>query len=467
MAFKDEWIPQNDTMPADASVVNMIADEVIRIDEEGGGANVDVVDNLNSNDTTKALSANQGRILNEKKLDAGTVTDYISGVSFFDLNEVSAELAFFDKNGNDALRLPFDKFMVQKSTNPITSGAVYDAIGDIDTMVNTLNTIVRDSDNIEWVRKNVDSAGNTTDSTTRISTQEKLYKSSGKKVYVQCPEGYKWLRRYFNSDGSFNTEFIDTEWFSGNLLFEPKCYSFVIILSKTDNSAITIDDAKNFSISYHSESTLIGKTWLTLGDSITARGWYQDMIVDDCEVSYVNYGIGGTTIAVKYSSTTNAFCQRYVDMQDECDFITVWGGVNDFISAVPLGEKGNTSNTTFYGALKNLIEGLLTKYPSKKIGFICTTPINHTDDTLQYCYDETNIEGHKLVDYCDAIIDICNDYSIPVLDLYRNSGFNQFNINIMTSNVSQTVPDGLHPSKLGMQFVKKQILDFLKTKLDM
>ena len=37
MAFKDEWIPQDDTMPADASVVNAIANEVIRIGENGGG----------------------------------------------------------------------------------------------------------------------------------------------------------------------------------------------------------------------------------------------------------------------------------------------------------------------------------------------------------------------------------------------------------------------------------------------
>ena len=54
MNFKDRWIPQNDTMDADASVVNMIADEVIRIGKNQSVGNIptkisDLVDDTNEN----------------------------------------------------------------------------------------------------------------------------------------------------------------------------------------------------------------------------------------------------------------------------------------------------------------------------------------------------------------------------------------------------------------------------------
>ena len=188
---------------------------------------------------------------------------------------------------------------------------------------------------------------------------------------------------------------------------------------------------------------------------------------DICNISFVNYGVGGTSIAKKWSATSDAFCIRYVDMQNNCDMVTVWGGVNDFSLNIPMGTKGSTNTMTFYGALKVLIEGLINKYPGKKIGFVLTSPVNYTDTTLNYCFDETNTEGLKLSDYNNAIIDMCHDYSLPILDLYNNSGMNQLNMQIMTSNIEKTAPDGLHPSMLAMNFFKYQIFDFLKTKLRM
>lgn len=43
MALKDHWIEQNNTMAADASVINQIADAVIELEENGGsGGSVDI-----------------------------------------------------------------------------------------------------------------------------------------------------------------------------------------------------------------------------------------------------------------------------------------------------------------------------------------------------------------------------------------------------------------------------------------
>jgi hypothetical protein len=96
LAFKDIWKDKVDNVDdVRAEDINAIANEAIRLDndkidkidgmglsqnsftdeekeklarlENGGGISADdIVDNLNSTDTDKALSANQGRILNDK-----------------------------------------------------------------------------------------------------------------------------------------------------------------------------------------------------------------------------------------------------------------------------------------------------------------------------------------------------------------------------------------------------------------
>lgn len=56
--------------------------ELVSTIELGGGANIDVIDNLNSNSTTSALSARQGKVLNEAKQDtlvSGTTIKTING----------------------------------------------------------------------------------------------------------------------------------------------------------------------------------------------------------------------------------------------------------------------------------------------------------------------------------------------------------------------------------------------------
>lgn len=205
-----------------------------------------------------------------------------------------------------------------------------------------------------------------------------------------------------------------------------------------------------------------GKTWLSLGDSITARNWYQPMVTADTGLTNVNYGIGGTTIAKTTASDSEAFCERYTSMQNTADIVTVWGGVNDFgysygsNGGTELGVFGDTSKETFYGALKVLIEGLTTKYKGKKLGFIITPPVSNGMGMRS-----KNSLGYYLEDYCNAVIEMCEYYSIPYLDLYRKSGFNEQNIDIMTSNIAQTASDGLHPSMVGFEFIRPKLVDFI------
>lgn len=207
---------------------------------------------------------------------------------------------------------------------------------------------------------------------------------------------------------------------------------------------------------------LKNKTWLTLGDSISARGWYQELIKNITGINYINYGIGGTTIAKKNSNDTTAMSVRYTNMQDECDIVTAWGLINDFgfdygsLGGIEIGTFQDETADTFYGAMKILIKGLCTKYKGKKIGFIITTPISKERGMFS-----KNAKGYYLKDYINAAIEVLEYYSIPYLNLFKESGFNEFNIDIMTSNKAQTESDGLHPSMVGFNFIIYKIINFL------
>ncbi|MEQ4452230.1 hypothetical protein ABNT06_12470 [Kosakonia sacchari] len=50
---------------------------------------------------------------------------------------------------------------------------------------------------------------------------------------------------------------------------------------------------------------------------------------------------------------------------------------------------------------------------------------------------------------------------MPYLDLQKNSGFNELNMDIMTSNTTGVISDGLHPSKLGMERLATKITHFI------
>lgn len=152
-------------------------------------------------------------------------------------------------------------------------------------------------------------------------------------------------------------------------------------------------------------------------------------------------GINGSTIAKAGdgTNTRNAICARYSLMPENADIIAVSAGTNDFQYAwCPIGTINDaddgTSDTTFYGALKHLCKGLIDRYPKKVIFF--TTPIKraqpfedgnggtYTPDNQMTTPWSKNKYGKTLMDYADIIIEVCGYYSIPVLDMYRESLLN-------------------------------------------
>ena len=185
-----------------------------------------------------------------------------------------------------------------------------------------------------------------------------------------------------------------------------------------------------------------GKKINWIGDSIVDGQDFDEIVCDTMGLVKANeYGINGSTIALPGSGADSrrAICERYDDMSDDADIIAVSAGTNDFEYAwCPIGTINDaddgTSNRTFYGALKALCKGLIEKYPHKVIFF--TTPIkrmqpfvdgnggDYTEDYADTTPFSKNKYGKTLGDYADIIKEVCGYYSIPVLDMYRESLLN-------------------------------------------
>lgn len=211
------------------------------------------------------------------------------------------------------------------------------------------------------------------------------------------------------------------------------------------------------------ERNINGESWLTLGDSITERGWYQPEVARILGIQkWENHGIGGTCIAQKNKNDNLAMCLRYKNMKTGVGIITIWGGVNDFgydfgsCGGVEIGDSKSDSTLTFIGAMKALLTGISMRHPLARTGFIITTPISEKRGM-----NKKNNKGYYLSDYCSVCRELCEKYSIPYLDLQKNSGFNEFNIGIMTSNSLCTDSDGLHPSKEGVKRIAPKISEFI------
>lgn len=199
-----------------------------------------------------------------------------------------------------------------------------------------------------------------------------------------------------------------------------------------------------------------------LGDSIVADYDFDEVVCQALGLVETDYGIGGSTIALKSDGTDGrtSLCMRFSQMSDDADIIAVSAGTNDFqYSWSDIGTIDSTENTTFYGALKTLCEGLINKYPRKIIFF--TTPIKRAqkfdssgDFTTPF---SRNAKGLTLKEYCDIIKEVCSYYSIPVLDMWSESLLNPH----LESQADMFDSVRTHPNQAGRVIMARRICGWI------
>jgi lysophospholipase L1-like esterase len=199
-------------------------------------------------------------------------------------------------------------------------------------------------------------------------------------------------------------------------------------------------------------SKLNGLKLGTLGTSITDSAWggikkYDTVLAEKYGMTLTNYGVGGTKVA-KEAGRSDSFVERYLSMRADLDIILVEGGQNDISGGLPVGVMTDRIDTTFYGAMHVLCEGLLSKYAGKAIGFM--TP------TLTVSPSRPRAKHEQ---YANIIKEVCGYYSIPVLDMTFAGGLNP-SIQVVRD---QYFFDETHPNAKGQEMIAKRVHGFLES----
>lgn len=206
---------------------------------------------------------------------------------------------------------------------------------------------------------------------------------------------------------------------------------------------------------------LRGKKAVFLGDSIT-----EGVGVSDIKKGYVNLvkekigleeaynrGISGTRFAVQTTPSEEAsfdkdFISRVAELPEDVELVVVFGGTNDYGHGdAPFGEFTDRTAYTFCGACHVLFESLVNKYYDKKI--VIMTPLHRQ-------FEEEN--GKSLSDYVAMIRKVAEFYSIPVLDMYAQSGI-QPQLQVIRDAYC---PDGLHPNDAGNEIIADKLIKFIQ-----
>lgn len=212
-----------------------------------------------------------------------------------------------------------------------------------------------------------------------------------------------------------------------------------------------------------------GKVASFLGDSITygakTTKIYHQYLKELIGFSACNnYGIDGASI----TNHSNGICTRYNNVASDSDIIFIFGGTNDFYYNKPLGEWYTLSGTTrtlnkdvstFRGALAEICDGLITKFPTKQI--ILITPIHRDRLRNQQTDLEANASGLYLDDYVECVKEAGKIFGIPVIDLNGESGL--YPMNTENANAYFHADDKLHPNANGHLKMARVIQGKLRT----
>lgn len=221
-----------------------------------------------------------------------------------------------------------------------------------------------------------------------------------------------------------------------------------------DDETIISDYIAYIGVPLPLESTvnaLSGKTALFLGDSITygardraniygvkclnagAGGWAA-RIGYYAGMDVTNNGVSGACITTARELSNSAAHYIYNNLVatkgTTYDYVIMHGMFNDASEGVDVGtpqgmvkfQASKADVTTFAGGLELLFYTAREQNPDAILGFIVNFQTERTVDQTPYA---------------EMAIRICEDWGIPYLDLYHNSGF------------SVEFDDGLHPSSAG------------------
>ena len=227
------------------------------------------------------------------------------------------------------------------------------------------------------------------------------------------------------------------------------------------SDTLTVLDVWNVETTHYSKWE--GKKAIFIGDSITAGtgtssgNRYWELLGEKLGFGeVVGYGVAGSCLSTtsNYGTNNSPIVNRWETIANEnsnADLVFIFAGTNDYGHLTPIGQSTDNTDVSFYGALNIILSGLKEKLPNATIVYM--TPLHRYGFGGFTSDDIDTSAGANLEDYVNTIKDVCNKYSIPVID-----GFNIPNFNPAVAGVkAKYFPDGLHPNAAGHAYLVNKI----------
>lgn len=249
------------------------------------------------------------------------------------------------------------------------------------------------------------------------------------------------------------------------------------VIFKVDKDGV---QGLNMGVSSGVDSPFKGMKLLTIGDSLSAHNNWQKWLVEWLGVTFDNdeningkdghkpMAKGGTAIA---PTAEDSIYMRSLDAKYYADdtngtVIIIYAGQNDSVALgtiddTPYTEKIVTtaSKLTFYSSYMGMVENILADIPSARIYLMTQMPvrleIGMTGTADPYIGvvrfpDMKSVLAYEASRYkkVEAIRAISKKYSLPCIDLWADSGINDYNSKYWYGAVDGTCGQ-VHPNNIG------------------
>lgn len=285
---------------------------------------------------------------------------------------------------------------------------------------------------------------------------EEKYNATGSAVTVTAPEGaaYVWFASFqYTSD--VNNVVLDVQWVLCQAAAESYGWAntgHAFVPADYEDRILALEE-KTADIEGGIGDALRDKKIVYDGDSIClgyhAGGGYPALIASATGGSYDNQAVGGARLCA--NDEKHSVVNDLANLSTEGDLYCFEGGINDFWGDTPIGEcsptdyTGAVDTSTICGAMETIFRYALTNFVGKPVCFVIVHKIQDTAYTA-------NANGDTFEDYRDAMIQVCEKYSIPYYDAFNSSGLNGWNdaqnAAFLTANSAGTA-DGIHPNTDG------------------
>lgn len=255
------------------------------------------------------------------------------------------------------------------------------------------------------------------------------------------------------------------------------------VVAFSDGKSITIKNGSKGSPGKDGKDAtalLAGKKIVYDGDSIcesrtgnTANngGGYAKIIADMVGGTYVNNAVSGAALTSTPSGATyHSVVDSLTALPTDGDLYCFEGGYNDFCRNVEIGTcndadyTGAVDTSTICGAMEKIFRHCLSVLIGRPVCFV----IVHRCQSTGHIANST---GKTFKDYRNAMIQVCEKYSIPYYDAFAKSGLNGWNEAqsnaYLTANANGT-GDGTHPNEEGYKrYYVPQLISLFESMMPM